>query len=338
MDLDSCVEQALSHLAENTRVNFARHPLETLGAELRLTVTAVEGLNKSRDDGGSCDGVSFLTDDVLLYAPTHNSRRENFTLAHELGHWLVDKQASIYDWLADRDEPGLLLETVCDRIAQRLLLPGTAASAVVGAGPIRAHHVFDLYAATRASRPVCAIALTQHLPGLGAIAIIDRSSGTVTHASIKPDPDQGWPLVTPWPGQRLGDDHPLLRLRSAPPNATRLRWRMPWGREAHFYVDALGDDRRVVAVFSDTDLWGVERFHAPDAREFDTRLQLDGFCCATRFTRRGYPCPDCAQPFCPRCELCRCGRDAQRAETCRGCYLQFQPHLVKDGLCEECQD
>lgn len=337
VNLEGCVEQALSLLTDDARARFAEDPLGVLRADLELTITPVEHLTDTRDDGGACDGVSFLQDGVILYAPTPKSRRENFTLAHELGHWLAEKAPGIYDWVADQDDPGRLLETVCDRIAQRLLLPETVASAVIGNGPIRAQHLLDLYDATQASRPVCAIALAKHLPGMGAIAIIDRYTGTVTHASVKPDREQGWPTVFPWRGQQLTDSHPLLRTASGASTTRRLPWQTPWGTQADFYVDAIGEDRRVITVFCGLDLWSIERFHAPIQRDFDTRPLLKGSCCGTTFERRGYPCPDCGQPFCPRCGDCRCERDTKRAATCTRCFLQFQPHLVVDGLCVDCR-
>ena len=40
--------------------------------------------------------LSYLSDGVVLYRSTGN-RRENFTMAHELGHWLVDQTNDVYD-------------------------------------------------------------------------------------------------------------------------------------------------------------------------------------------------------------------------------------------------
>jgi hypothetical protein len=130
--------------------------------------------------------------------------------------------------------------------------PGQAAKTVIGSGPIKAQHLIDLYNATRASRPVCAIALAKQLPGLGAMALIDRYTGTVTHASVNPDPDHGWPTVFPWRHQRLPEGPTLLHLTAGSPTSQRLAWRTPWDTEAEFYVDAIGDDKRVTAVFAPT--------------------------------------------------------------------------------------
>jgi hypothetical protein len=112
---------------------------------------------------------------------------------------------------------------------------------------------------------------------------------------------------------------------------------MPWGATEAFYADARGESGRVLAVLSATDLWNVEAFHPKDTRDFDTRLLLAGHCCGEAFDRRGYPCSNCGQPYCPKCGLCRCQRAADREELCTRCFLKFQPHLVVDGVCQECR-
>ncbi|MBO0596336.1 ImmA/IrrE family metallo-endopeptidase [Nesterenkonia sp. E16_7] len=337
MNLDACVEQGVAQLSEDVRIRFAVNPIAVLREDVGLTVTAVEHLATHRDEGGACDGVSFLQDGVILYAPTPSSRRENFTLAHELGHWLAEQAPDVYDWIADQHDPGRLLETICDRIAQQILLPETTVRAVIGSGSIRAHHLIDIFHATQASRPVCAIALAQHLPGLGAIAIIDRFTRTVTHASVRPDPEQGWPSVFPWRDQELPESHPLLGLAPGEDAARRLPWRTPWGTQESFYVEAIADDKRIFAVFSDSDLWNIAEFHAPTQRDFDRRPLLTDSCCGTTFESRGYPCPDCGQPYCPRCGDCKCERLAKREVRCGRCFMLFQPHLFVDGECVECR-
>jgi hypothetical protein len=316
VDLDGCVQASIAVLSGDVCRKFSGDPLTVLTAELGLTVRAVDHLARSRDAGGACDGLSFLEDGVILYAPTPASRRENFTLAHELGHWLAERAPGVYDWLADQDDPGRLLETVCDWIAQHLLLPDSAAQAVVGSGPVRAGHLFKLYDVTHASRPVCAIALAKQLAGLGAVAILDCATREVTHASVNPDPERGWPTVFPWPGQRPGAGHPLSALLAGNSLTRRLTWRTPWNSQAEFYVDAVSDGKRIVAVFSDQDLWACETFHSPIERAFDTRPSLRGHCCGAAFERRGYPCSTCRLPFCPKCGNCRCDRDAAREVQC----------------------
>ncbi|MGH3430677.1 MAG: hypothetical protein ACRDRI_16250 [Pseudonocardiaceae bacterium] len=338
MNLDQCVDHALSHLDETVRGRFAADPLEVLRNDLSLQVKGVDHLANRRDDGGACDGLSFLQDGVILYAPTPYSRRENFTLAHELGHWLVERREELYDWLADQDDPPRMLETVCDRIAQRLLLLEEVVDSVVAGGPIRARHVLELYQASHASVPACSIALVNRLPHLGAVAIIDRAKDAVQYASVRPDPEEGWPVVFPWPGQDVPVGHPLRSMPSGADMTRKTFWRTTWGKQQEYYIDAVSDDRRVIAVFSDIDVWGAERLHIDEPREFDRRPVTEIHCCGRIRAVRGYPCQDCGQPYCPHCGHCRCQRIAQKEQMCAGgCFLRFQPHLLVNGLCEECR-
>ncbi|BCN66523.1 hypothetical protein RE9431_49780 (plasmid) [Prescottella equi] len=338
MDLGWCVDTALKILPQMARENFTLSPIQTLRTELGIEVECVEHLAENRNDGGACDGISFLQDGVILYAPTPHSRRENFTLGHELGHWLVEQAEELYDWIADQDDPPRLLETVCDHIAQRLLLPDGVVDTVIGKGPIRAHHVLELFDVSHASRPVCAIALAKRLPSLGAVLVVDQTTARVSHSSVRPDLDRGWPTVFPWRNQLVPDGHPLLNLAPGGSVTKRVIWRNRWDAPAEFYVDAVHDGgKRVMAVFSDIDLWNAERLHVDPPREFDERPATEIYCCGKSQIARGYPCPTCEQPFCPQCKHCRCERAALREQTCNGCYLRFQPHLLMAGLCEECR-
>ncbi len=337
MDLDARAEAVVARLGDDAVNRFGADPSAALIADFGLIVRSVDHLTDSRGAGGECDGLSYLEDGVILYAPTPNSKRENFTLAHEFGHFLVEKDIALFDWIADQVAAGMILEQVCNRIAQRLLLDDARVKSVVGTGQLRAIHVLELFEATRASRPVCAIALAGRLRGLGAVAILERADGSVTHSTVQPDVEQGWPEVFPWRGQSVSGDHPLTKLNEGGSLTQRLSWRSPWGTSADFYVDAIADARRVYAVFSEIDLWKVDKFHGSKKRDYDQRLHLSGTCCGQAFSVRGYPCDTCKQPYCPRCGDCRCGRDAKRSLTCRGCQYVFLSHLLIDGRCEECR-
>lgn len=335
--LDACIDRALEGLDPQLRTAFAEDPLRALSVGMALKVRAVDHLAEQRNDGGTCDGMSFLKDGVILYAATAN-RRENFTLAHELGHWLVDQVDEIFDWLSDQPNPAVALETLCDRLASRLLVPDHILDRIVGGGPVRARYVADLYDATNASLPVCVIALAGRLSTLGAVIVIDRTTSTVKYASVHPDPERGWPVVHPWPKQALPAGHPLGFLAPGATIRRRSFWATPWGSRAEFYLDAYAGDKRTVAVLAETDLWGVEQFHPNSAREFDQRPQLELRCCGRVRTVRAYPCPDCGHPHCPQCGNCRCSRLAASEIRCAGpCGLQYLPHLLEGGLCEECR-
>ncbi|WP_433757158.1 ImmA/IrrE family metallo-endopeptidase [Nocardia sp. CA-135398] len=338
MTLDRCVELSLAQLDPGTRARFAADPLGVLSTELLLKVKAVPQLAQQRADGGACDGMSYLQDGVILYAPTPYSRRENFTLAHEFGHYLVNQNDEVLDWLADQDHTEELLETVCDRVAQHLLLPSSLIDSVLDTQPTRASDVTRLYEATQASRPVCAIAVASKLSHLGAVVIIDRPSQAVCYGSVRPDPDQPWPTVFPWPGQRVPPGHPLNNMHRDMSLTRKTFWETTWGKRADFYIDAISDARRTIAVFSDVDVWGSETLHLDSEREIDQRPAAEIYCCGSTQTVRGYPCDTCHQPHCPKCRYCRCERAALKEQMCTGgCYMKFQPNLLVNGLCEDCQ-
>jgi hypothetical protein len=341
--LEDCLAAALARLTPQVMTRFPAEPLETMRRDMGLRVQEAEHLTERRADGGACDGLSFLKDGVILYAPTWNSRRENFTLAHEVGHWLVGQVPEIFDWLFDQPEPKRFLETLCDRIAQRLLLSESTLGAVVGHGPIRARHVVDLYDSSQASMPACAIALAARLHSLGAVVLVDRDFETdklvVRYASVHPDPRHGWPKVYPWPGQHLPVAHPLGFLAEGAAVQRRTFWATSWGERADFYMDAVAiNDRRTVAVLSDTDLWNAEKFHPHTRRDFDHRPEQEIACCGQIRTVRGYPCQDCNQVHCPVCGKCRCDRRNDELVMCAGgCFLSYRPNLLVKGLCEDCR-
>lgn len=340
--IEECVETALASLSQEIRVRFAASPVAVLRDSLGLTVRHAEHLSVERGDGGACDGVSFLEDGVILYAQTPGSRRENFTLAHELGHWLVDQNPPIYDWLFEQPDPNQELETVCDRIARELLLADSDIDTVLTGGPVQARHVLDLYERSNASIPACAIALASKLPGTGAVMIIDHGAdldeAVVRYSSVRPDPERGWPKVYPWPGQIVPPGHPLRSIRAGGSVQRRTFWAMPWGTQADFYVDAVEFEGRWVVVMADTDLWGAERFHPIDSRDFDERPEREVSCCGETRVVRGYPCSKCAQMHCPLCGKCRCDRLNDELAMCAGgCFLKFRPNLLINGLCEECR-
>lgn len=336
MNVDECAAAALSSLDPETRGLLATDPIEGLRA-LGLSVQAMDRLNDTRHDGGACDGVSFLREGLILYASSPNSRRENFTLGHELGHYLVDQNATIMNWLGDQPEAMAQLETICDRIASGLLLSQDDVDLVIQGRPITAAYVLDLYANSKASRPACAIAVADRMRGLGAVAIINADTRVVGSSSVHPDPDLGWPEVFPWRGQPVPSGHPLLALKAGGSMRRRSYWANAWGAQQRYYIDAHHDGRRLVAVFADTDIWGCETLHLDPEREYLNTPAGQVCCCGATHHVRGYPCPTCRKHYCPSCKQCPCEKSAARESTCSRCFLSYQPHLLIRGLCEECR-
>lgn len=335
--LECHARRILGRLAPADREAVAADPKRALTERFGLRIREQAKLAQSRDAGGWCDGISFLDDGVVLYAPSLFSRRENFTLAHELGHKLTEDDDDALNWLADRDESGRELERLCDLIAAELLLPATLVTHVLSNHPPAAAHIRELYEASAASEVVCSIVLAQRLPCQGAVLMMDIGAHTVSYASVASPDDDGWPLAYPWPRQDVPAHHRLPRLRANQSAREESWWATPWGERQDYYLDAVAGGRRIHAVLASCDLWQVTRFHTvkPETagrpvRQFDCR-------CGFRGTARGYPCGDCGQPYCPSCKECQCPRRNAALVTCQRCFVSVPKAEIVDGLCSYCR-
>lgn len=331
---DRKVEEALSRVPSAVRTRFAEDPIGAIN-QLGISVSETPAVQSTRNHGGHCDGVSFLEHNLILYARTR-SKRENFTLGHELGHWLIDRTDGIYDWVGDQPNPMAVIENLCDRIAQALLLPEQMINQVIGEGLLRAEHVLELHRQSNASRAASSVALVRRLPGAGAIAYAARDTGFIEHASIQPHPEHGWPTVFPWPGQSLPEGS-LLELGTGERTTRLSAWHTPWRSSADFYIDAIADDYYVYMIFSETNLWNITTGFAAQRIEYDSRPVQKLFCCGQERVARGYPCATCGQVRCPNCKQCLCDKRAASAANCRQCNSVVMPHLLSaQGLCELC--
>lgn len=337
MNVAQAVERILRPLTPERALRFAADPAGTVEDIFGIRAVPSDGLAERRGAGGACDGVSFLDDGVLFYAPTEFSRRHNFTIAHEVGHHLVNKDDRVSDWIYDQEDHEAILETICDQIAQQLLLPtATVAEFLDGRVP-RARDVLDLFDGSSASRPVCAIAIAHYLPKFGAVALIDRATMHVTSSSVTPDPENGWSFIYPWPGQLLPPGHQLRNVSDGVESTRRVSWQGRFGKSEDFFVNAIGTPHGIVVVFAAEDLWGAPGLPRVVDREWDDRLTLRGECCGKKFQTRGFPCSECGAPFCPRCGKCAHQRRDARDVQCMECFVLRPPATVVEGVCEECR-
>jgi IrrE N-terminal-like domain len=338
--IDQHVARILATQPSRVLGRIMRDPLGALAEEFGLTVRLVEALTTRRGAGGWCDGMSFLEEGVVLIVESPFSRRQNFTGAHELAHLLVDEDDDALDWLADQPDRDRLRETLCDRIAAALLLPAELINRIVGAGPIRAAHLRKFYDASEASEPACAIALATRLPCQGSIVISDIGKPIVTFASVQAPDNDGWPLAFPWRGYDIPSGHILHQVRAQETRTQPSWWVTPWGDRQNYYLDAVAGQRRIHTVLAVNDLWHTTQFHADDGPQTIARPQSTLECsCGYHGTVRGYPCPTCRQPFCPKCRECQCSRQDNRLVACPNpnCFMKVLPHQIHEDHCVNCE-
>lgn len=341
LTLDTLTDRLLATLPRDVLLRISNDPTGAMWTDFGLTVREMTTLPDRRGAGGWCDGLSFLDAGVVLIVPTPDSRRENFTCAHELAHHLIENNDDILDWIANQPDPDRTLEAICDRVAARLLLPPDLVARVLGDKPPRAEHIAELFHASGvASEPVCAIAIASRLPCQGATVIVDIGGETVRYASVQAPEHEGWPEAAPWPGDAIPAGHALRRMTIGQRRQERSSWTNRWGQRQDYYLDAVAHRRRIHAVVAAYDLWAVERFHGGDGPQTQKRAErLVSCACGHAGVVRTFPCNTCKEPFCPKCDRCLCARQQERLVDCPNpsCFMKVLPHLVNDGRCVNCE-
>jgi hypothetical protein len=321
MTLRSHANRPVAAIPANIRLTLALDAEEALTRLLGIHVAPVPQLQDSRGAGGWCDGLSLTVNRIICYAPSPGSRRQNFTLLHELGHLCVNDDDDALDWLADRADPSGDLERLCDAIAAEILLPLSTITQVLSGSAPQPGHLRQLYTASRASEEVCAIALAAHLPSRGAITLIHRRTATVAFAA-----GSGWPPLSIPRGLTVPPGHPLRDL------GTRQRWSgwttpdlrlafsaLPGGPghpsgsfspECLLEAQAEAGPRRTTAILLDTTSHPQGRPQAEGDADHGAadvaKTQLVCLICGHTGAREHYPCPECGVPPCPACGRCPC--------------------------------
>lgn len=321
MTLKQHASRLAGALPESLRQVLAADPETALSRLPGIRVTPVPQLRDARGAGGWCDGLSFMSDGIICYAPSPRSRRQNFTLLHEFGHMCIKGDDDALDWLADRADPPIDLERLCDAIAAEILIPAPVVTRLLAGSPPEPGHLRQLYTATSASKEVCAIALAAHIPVRGAVLLIRRDTATVTFAASSGYPPLRIPrdlLVPPrHPLRDLGTRQrwagwttPDLRLASTDLPAMASNSRTT--REFFLRTQAEAGLRRITAILQDTASPGdgaEDQFRRADAPSPDAAGVSDLVACPAcgqASARNSYPCEDCGVPPCPACGSCCC--------------------------------
>jgi hypothetical protein len=332
MSITAWAARIVRDLDDDLRRNLAENLAVAIELHFGLTVTPSDTFG-TRGASGWCDGVSIIDGGMILYRPTL-SRRENFTLMHELAHHLIAENIDCLSWIANQPEPGRVLEQLCDQIAADLLVRPDEVTSVLAGGPPDAAAVLALFEATEASRSACAIAVARKLPCDGFVVLVEDGSDEVFFAARARDTR---PYA--WRGDPLPAAHPLWR--DVPPARALTFWPYPTSNDRREYFMSTTVDRGwVFAVFAENNLFGVPGFHIPQTVEEDRGYDGEITCrCGYRGKTRWWPCNTCGVSQCPRCQECECDRRERREKrvACTSCFSSVLPHLLVEGLCDACR-
>jgi hypothetical protein len=319
------------------RQALAADPLGALKEHFGLSVQEASSPRR-RGAGGECDGMSFLDQKLVLYRRTYESHRENFTLLHELGHFLVEEDEDAIDWIGrqPRAERARLKEEVCNHVAALLLLPSEKIDTVVGADKPSGEHLRELFRESVASRQVCAIALAERLGCEGFTALVSFwDPSTVAFASRRAETHP-----VPRKGADIPATHPLRRVRRGETLRCRAWWPAADGLQRTYYMSAAADEDFVYAVFAAIDLWSVEKLHIedplPPVRQRDG-VRVDCPSCQQSALSFEPVCGSCGRVPCAKCDRCGCNQVAPGDKPCKGCNLIHAKRLLMPwGYCPEC--
>ena len=335
MNAEDAADRLIARIPIAIRAALANDPKGVMERHYGLRIQPTRTPPR-RGQGGLCDGMSIRSQQLVLYVPTPNSRRQNFTLLHELGHLLFESDEDLLVWAADREHPSRTVEDVCDRVAASLLLPLAVLDQVLGGHRPTASHLVTLYERSQASREVCAIALSRRLGCEGFVAIVDRTESRVSFAARTADTR---PYA--WRGDLVPVGQPLRTIGLNSAMRREAWWAFPNGDKRAFYLDAISDDKRVYAILAEADLWGIASLHVRDPGE---RRSSGGFSAPVLCTLCGFegvtsrfPCPDCHKPYCPKCGKCECYRRAQHEGVCRACREKVPIRRLVNGVCNDCR-
>jgi hypothetical protein len=321
MTLKQHASRLAGAIPEDLRRALSADPETALSGLPGIRVMTVPQLRDARGAGGWCDGLSFMNDGLICYAPSPRSRRQNFTLLHEFAHLCVDGDDDALDWLADRADPSADLERLCDAIAAEILIPARVVARLLGGSSPEPDHLRQLYAASSASEEVCAIALASRIPVRGAVLLIRRDNATVTFTASTGYPILGIPRDLSVPPR-----HPLRDL------GTRQRWAgwttpdlrmaltdLPTKASVRRIPDkpflrahAEAGLRRITVILMDIASPGGpadDRFRRAGECQLDAaRVPEPIACpaCGQASAHSSYPCEECGAPPCHACGRCRC--------------------------------
>jgi IrrE N-terminal-like domain len=298
----------------------------------------------STSEACSCDGAYFpatpATEALIGYAKTPGSRRENFTLLHELAHHLIRLDDHLLCEIADFDgDMDTLEERICDAFAGRVLVPDEVVTRVLGSRRPEAADLRALFQACNGSREACAVRLAERLPCDGYVALLDQTTRTVRFASASPGSEYAWGRGSPLPSGHVA-------WRAVAAGSYRGEGEVVWrsGQRKQFWLDAVCDgSTAVVAIFAANRYWtgsGLSILSDVSTTKATPTL-FSGTCrhCgADTYGTRA--CEKCGDVKCRKCGKCGCGAPAPLVKTCTECHMQKGKALFPAGssVCRECKD
>jgi hypothetical protein len=144
------------------------------------------------------------TPPTLIVTRSMSTRRQHFTLLHELGHHLQRTDLALGEVVLAQRDSEQFEEAACDAFAARILLPDDMVATVIGADGPTVQDAVGLFELSNASRAAISVRLAGLLKPAAVVAVLDEL-GAVTFAASRGGM---------YPPKRLSDqrENPLVRV------------------------------------------------------------------------------------------------------------------------------
>lgn len=316
---ESCDARAIAAriIEETVTFNLAalrNNPLETLTQSPEIVVIIEDNLVNTGCGGGGY----YRSSPPAIHLHPATSRRDNFTLLHELGHHLQQTHCQwgyalidMNDW--DRRK---IEEAVCDQIAAQILLPVTDADRhATYSHP--ADVMAGLFARSEASRSATVQRVREMLPADSRwiLAVADLNGAVVTSGTTYSDPP---------PPKHLVQEG--FRRVAAEARESAVRREFHEGLE--YRTGAVLDGLRVEAVLDHEDRYVFLALRPTSASgsgvwTYPSRECSNPVCEASfQAQQSSGRCENCQDFVCPRCDRCTCTAP-QRPTTCTTCFMPY---------------
>jgi len=168
-DIEALTLDAFDALAQRVDVAVARVP-EFVPADAQLDCSVSGGYRENPP--------------TLVVTRSMSTRRQHFTVLHELGHHIQRTELALGEAVLAHREPELFEEAACDAFAARLLLPQDMVASVMAPDGPNARIAVELFALSNASRAAISVRLAGLLKPAAVVAVLDES-GVVTFAASR---------------------------------------------------------------------------------------------------------------------------------------------------------
>lgn len=333
------VAEMIAHVSDDAAYDL-RFEDAAAAAERHFSPLRTKALQRANFVSADCsiDGWYDVNIDAerpwILYSKDQGIRRVRFTMAHELGHHLLQSSASVLlddlDELATSpDELNALEESVCHQFAGALLVPDSHLSDVIGESQIVPAHVLELYHHGAASLEAIAVRVAGIMSRPGAVVIMG-SDCAIGFCASSPALGKRW-----WNrGDLVDPSGPLSRATIGEIRATPETYRYGLAYSCQLYCDTLAvTDTLGIAVLCDQPSTNTRAVLAETEPRWKDDVQMCAWC-LTAERDVGW-CQQCKGKRCRKCDKCGCIAPNDDP-ACPVCRLR-NPRRAGAVVCRDCE-